>query len=175
MLGLIVAAALSTYAAAALGAPALPLETRRTEVPTVSLLSTVDEGAAVAEDLETATPMGEAGLEGTGCANVDATIRVPEQGGSISGVVEVRGAASIPGFAFYKLEYRGVGPGEPWRAVSAGTQPVCERGCPVESLLGKWDTGLVTPGEYFLRLVVTDTVGNAPLPCVVRVRVLPSG
>jgi hypothetical protein len=40
--------------------------------------------------------------------------------------------------------------------------------------LGTWDTRLVVPGEYALRLVVTDTVGNAPQPCVILVRVLPS-
>ncbi len=45
----------------------------------------------------------------------------------------------------------------------------------MDSDLGFWDTTLVNPGDYGFRLVVTDTAGNAPLPCVRRVRVLPGG
>jgi hypothetical protein len=34
--------------------------------------------------------------------------------------------------------------------------------------LGSWNTATAGPGEYELRLVVVDTIGNYPEPCVVR-------
>jgi hypothetical protein len=88
-------------------------------------------------------------------------------------LVTVAGTANIQNFAFYKYEYIPVSAGVPvagavWRAISAGTDPK------VDEELGIWDTSIVTPGDYAFRLVVTDTAGNAPLPCVLTVRVLPS-
>jgi hypothetical protein len=88
--------------------------------------------------------------------------------------VSVQGTADIPNFAFYKYEYIELAaglpaPGAVWRAISAGTEPK------TDEELGAWDTTLVIPGDYAFRLVVTDTAGNAPLPCVQRVRVLPGG
>jgi hypothetical protein len=32
---------------------------------------------------------------------------------------------------------------------------------------------LVTPGQYAMQLVVTDTLGNAPLPCQILLQVTP--
>ena len=81
--------------------------------------------------------------------------------------MEVRGTADIPSFAFYKIEIRTTEPDSPWRAVTAGTDPI------VDGLLGVWDTSLSQSGPYYLQLVVTDTVGNAPLPCAFEVAVLP--
>jgi hypothetical protein len=40
-----------------------------------------------------------------------------------------------------------------------------------ESRLGYWDTTRLTPGDYALRLVVTDNQGQAADPCVIQVRV----
>ncbi len=41
----------------------------------------------------------------------------------------------------------------------------------MDDTLGAWDTRLIEPGAYLFRLVVTDTSGNAPYPCVIEVEV----
>jgi hypothetical protein len=116
----------------------------------------------------------EAALDSSGCLNPSATLTFPTNGSDLAGVVTVEGTADIANFAFYKYEYIELAGGSPapgavWRAISAWNTPV------VDGELGPWDTTLVIPGEYAFRLVVTDTAGNAPLPCVQRVRVLPGG
>ena len=112
--------------------------------------------------------------QGVGCLNPDATLTSPQDGESISGTVKILGTANIQNFAFYKVEYRSLTPDSSWLTVSAGTVPVCEGKCEISEELGSWDTSLVSPGEYGFRLVVTDTEGNAPLPCEIQVRVLPT-
>jgi hypothetical protein len=37
--------------------------------------------------------------------------------------------------------------------------------------VGFWDTSTLTPGDYQLRLLVTDSQGQSYPPCVVPVRV----
>jgi hypothetical protein len=44
----------------------------------------------------------------------------------------------------------------------------------VQGSLGQWDTTSVPPGDYQLRLVVTDNQGQALPACVISVRVLPA-
>ena len=39
--------------------------------------------------------------------------------------------------------------------------------------LGQWDTGTLAPGDYQLRLVVSDNQGQALPACVITVRVSP--
>lgn len=153
--------------------PALPASARPTPLPTVSLLASPEvvldsEGAAV-----TVTPPSE--LEGgaAACLNTEATISWPTDGEELSGIVEIQGTANIANFAFYKIEYRSVSSDGTWRAIMAGTEPVCEIFCETEDFLGTWDTSLVPAADYLLRLVVTDTSGNAPQPCQIRVRVVP--
>ena len=53
-----------------------------------------------------------------------------------------------------------------WSTIQAGGQVV------VDGTLGLWDTTELTPGDYLLRLVVTDNQGQALPPCVVTVRVV---
>ena len=118
--------------------------------------------------MTTSTPLPAVVVDSAGCANLLATILTPATGESLTGVVEITGTADIANFAFYKYEYISLTAGAVWRAIQAGTQPR------QDGVLGTWDTRLVIPGDYALRLVVTDTVGNAPQPCVILVRVLPS-
>ncbi len=147
--------------------PALPTSSRPTPVPTASLLTTPSEATPVGEStLATPMPLSEGGLDG--CLNPLATLIEPADGDTLEGVVTVRGTANIESFAFYKFEYRDRSPDAPWRAVFADIEPK------VDEELGTWDTTLVNPGEYDVRLVVTDTIGNAPQPCMISVRVLPA-
>jgi hypothetical protein len=149
--------------------PRVPLSARPTAIPTVSLLSSPSPPApAQAPGGLPPTSVPEPGLDGSGCLNPQATLTSPVEGQSLTGMVEVRGTADIVDFALYKYEYRSSSAGSVWRSISAGTQPV------VDGVLGSWDTSLVLPDEYLFRLVVTDTAGNAPLPCVIKLYVAPA-
>jgi hypothetical protein len=173
MLVLVAAGLIATFLAATFGGPAVPISARPTVLPTVSLLKTPVVGGEGQNVEPSSTPMEGEIQEGLGCSNQDATITSPKDGDSINGMVDILGTANILGFAFYKVEIRSFAPGAIWQAIGAGTEPVCER-CNIEQLLARWDTSLVTSGEYLLRLTVMDAVGNAPLPCELRLRVLPA-
>ena len=168
LLALALVLLLATFAATTFLGPAMPASERPTPLPTVSLLATPTFLLEGSEGLTTATPLPTVVVDSAGCVNPQATITTPKTGDSLTGIVEINGTASIPNFAFYKYEYVGRTAGAVWRAIQAGTKPI------QDGVLGTWDTRLVIPGEYALRLVVTDTVGNAPQPCVILVRVLPS-
>jgi hypothetical protein len=168
LLGLALALLAATFFATTVLGPSMPVSERPTALPTVSLLVTATFVQSEAEALMTSTPLPTTEVDSAGCANTLATILTPATGESLTGAVEITGTADIPNFAFYKYEYISLTPGAVWRAIGAGTRTTRD------SLLGTWDTTLVLPGEYALRLVVTDTAGNAPQPCVILVRVLPS-
>jgi hypothetical protein len=168
MLVLVLCGGLATFILSTFVSPAVVGFPVATPLPTISLLSPsalagVTEGAEGVVSSLTAEP----GVAGEGCANPLATLITPKPGETLSGVVDVSGSANIPNFAFYKLEYANPAPGSTWRAISAGVESV------TEGSLGSWDTSLLLPGDYLFRLLVTDTSGNAPMPCVIRVRILP--
>ncbi len=175
MLALVVAALIATFLIATFASPALSASILQTAIPTVSLLTTpsVIENASE-EDFVAATPLNQLPTDSSGCLNPEATITDPLDGDTVSGVIQILGAANIRYFAFYKIEYRSESPDAVWQAISAGTEPVCETWCTETEILGTWDSSLVTPGLYEFRLVVTDPEGNAPLPCTIKLRVLPS-
>jgi hypothetical protein len=173
MLVLVVAGLVATFLAATFGGPAVPISARPTVLPTVSLLKTPEIAGEGGQVEANTTPMEDAIIEGLGCSNPNATITSPKDGDSIRGVVDILGVANIPGFAFYKVEIKSLTADAVWQAIWAGTEPVCEN-CGIEELLARWDTSLVMAGEYIVRLTVMDSVGNAPLPCELQVRVLPA-
>lgn len=169
LLGLALVLLVGTFAATTFLGPAVPASERPTPLPTVSLLATATFVPAEGDQaVTTATPLPTVVVDSAGCANSQATITSPQTGESLTGIIEITGTAEISNFAFYKYEYISRTAGAVWRAIQAGTTTVRE------GLLGTWDTRLVIPGEYALRLVVTDTAGNAPQPCVILVRVMPS-
>ncbi len=169
LLGLALVLLVGTFAATTFLGPAVPASERPTPLPTVSLLATATFVLAEGDQaVTTATPLPTVVVDSAGCANSQATITSPQTGESLTGIIEITGTAEISNFAFYKYEYISRTAGAVWRAIQAGTTTVRE------GLLGTWDTRLVIPGEYALRLVVTDTAGNAPQPCVILVRVMPS-
>lgn len=161
MLVLILAAAAATFVVAIFLVPQIPASLQATAIPTISLLE--PEAAPGSSAESQITP------NGAGCLNENATILSPSSGDEIRGLVEVRGTANIPNFAFYKIEIRPSEPNSVWQVITAGTE-ILEG-----ELLGMWDTDLVENGVYLLQLVVTDTVGNAPLPCTMEIVVLPEG
>jgi hypothetical protein len=119
---------------------------------------------------ETAQPNGTlqpAALpEQSQCVQGQVMISEPQDGAEISDIVTLMGSASIPNFGFYKYEV--ARPGDSvWLTIGGSRTPV------VEGKLGDWDTTTRVPGEYLLRLVVTDNEGNYLPACVIRVRIAP--
>jgi hypothetical protein len=99
-----------------------------------------------------------------GCIAGQVNLTAPVNGDRVSGSVTLRGSANIPNFGFYTYEI--ARPGETiWLPVQVGQQPVSN------DVLGTWDTSSLTPGDYLLRLVVTDNLGNALTPCAIQVTV----
>ncbi len=102
---------------------------------------------------------------GTDCITTTVNILEPKNGDEVSGVVTLKGTASIPNFGFYKYEI--AHPGDTvWLSINAGEKPV------QEDTLGEWVTDVLVPGDYMLRLVVVDNQGNALPACVIQVRVV---
>lgn len=159
MLILILAAAAATFVISTFLVPQFPASPQATAIPTISLLEQ--------EAIQGLTVEPQVTPNGAGCLNESATISSPISGEEIRGLVEVRGTADIPNFAFYKIEIRPAEPSSVWQVITAGTETLSDE------VLGMWDTSLVENGVYLLQLVVTDTAGNAPLPCAIEIVVLP--
>lgn len=99
------------------------------------------------------------------CPHPGVVLTAPGVGAQVRGVVQVSGTAAIDRFKFYKVEL-GIGNNpNTWSFLFSGESPVHG------GLLGQWDTGIVSAGEYTLRLVVVDETGNFPEPCRVTVKV----
>ena len=99
-----------------------------------------------------------------GCAAGQINLISPLNGDRISGSITVQGTADIPNFGFYTLQI--AHPGDViWLPIQVGQKPV------KNDVLGTWDTSSLTPGEYMLKLVVTDNVGNVLTPCAIQVMV----
>lgn len=134
--------------------------------PTADLLATptitIPPEAALSQVEET-TSVEEASTS-AGCIPEEVLITSPEEGASISGVVEIRGTVDVTNFGFYKFEISQVGT-DSWLTIQAGEEIV------QKDKLGTWDTSHLEPGNYNLRLVVVDNEGAHREPCVVSVYV----
>jgi hypothetical protein len=138
--------------------------------PTLNLLATATttlssstppaEGTAVVTaEVETA------GGQPEGCIPNQVVISSPLDGDQVSGEVSLIGTANIPNFGFYKYEI--ARPGETvWLPIQVGEE------VRQEELLGTWDTSTLDPGDYSLRLIVTDNQGNSLPACTITVRVI---
>ena len=103
----------------------------------------------------------------TGCVPGQLEWTSPLPMAEVNGSVELRGTVNIPNLGFYKYEYQQQGTNE-WIPISAGNRPVND-----ELLGSRWSTSQLTPGMYFLRLVVSDNQNRLLQPCVIEVKVIP--
>ncbi len=164
---LIVALFCTEFFLATFIAPNLPAA-QFLSTPTLNLLATPTGTLSPAIMTQYANlPAAAPTLGATGCAPGQAIITSPQPGEELKGTVELIGTANLPNFGFYKLEVAPIG-GSNWAIFSAGSKTV------KNGALGKWNTTAITPGEYQLRLVVTDNQGLPQPPCVVPVRVIPT-
>lgn len=146
-------------------APSLPA-TDMLATPTLDLLltpaGTLSPADATRAALSPVTQEVPSGM--SGCIPEQIMITFPEPGDPVSGIVKITGTANVPNFGFYKYEVARLGTQE-WATISANREPK------VNTELGDWNTSSLTNGDYFLRLVITDNVGEALEPCVIAVRV----
>jgi hypothetical protein len=105
-------------------------------------------------------------VDSSGCKNPNATLTAPKSGERIAGAYEVHGTANIPNLAFYKFEISGAGTDGQWLSLGVGTKPV------VNGTLGSFDATAREGGNYAFRLVVLDSSGNSPPPCVVTISIV---
>jgi hypothetical protein len=89
----------------------------------------------------------------------------PKVGDEISGKVQLTGTVNIPNLGFYKYEFSQPGT-DVWSTIAAGNKNK------INDILGNWDTTLLVPGDYLLRLVVADSQNQLFPACVVSVRVV---
>lgn len=146
--------------------PALPSATFMA-TPTLDMLNPSSGTLSTSPDnLMTAVPpIGASGSSASGCVPDQIILTSPEAGALVSGTVDLVGTVNIPDFGFYKYEFSSQD-AENWATISAG------REIKVNTDLGLWDTSALIPGDYQLRLVVTDNQGQAYPPCVIPVRVV---
>jgi hypothetical protein len=102
----------------------------------------------------------------SGCIPDQLIITSPKPGAEVSGAIELVGTVNIPNFGFYKYEVAPQG-GDTWATISAGREAV------VNNTIGRWDTSALTPGDYQLRVVVTDNQGQSLPACVIPIQVKP--
>ncbi len=145
--------------------PGLPLDTFL-GTPTLDLISTPTGTLSVEMMTQFANPIPKVALNSTGCTPDQIEITSPNPGEEIKGAIELIGTVNIPNFGFYKYEVASQG-SNTWATISAGRATVNE------GSLGRWDTTTLTPGDYQLRLVVTDNQGQSLPVCIVPVRIVP--
>jgi hypothetical protein len=101
----------------------------------------------------------------TGCVPGEITFSSPQPGDEVQGKVTLTGTVSVQSFGFYKYEYAPQG-SDTWATIAAGDKIV------VDNELGRWDTSQLVPGDYQLRLLVTNNLGEALPACILPVRVI---
>lgn len=104
-------------------------------------------------------------IQATGCIPGQIDITSPKPGDTLKGSIQLVGTANVPNFGFYKYEFAPLG-SDNWATIVAYNQAV------QDNKLGNWDTSTITPGDYQLRLVVSDNQGNNLPECVIPVRII---
>jgi membrane peptidoglycan carboxypeptidase len=77
-------------------------------------------------------------------------IQSPADGSTVSGIVAISGRAASNDFQAYILEYSASASPGTSTTISNGTAPVSN------GLLGTWDTTVLPPGQYILKLTMRD-------------------
>ncbi|KAF0111616.1 MAG: hypothetical protein FD147_797 [Chloroflexi bacterium] len=87
----------------------------------------------------------------------------PQEGGSITGKVELTGTVNVSNLGFYKVEYTPID-GDNWVSIVSGNDLITDA-----PFGGSWDTKNLTPGDYKFRLVVFNGKEEALPDCTIKV------
>ncbi len=134
--------------------------------PTLDLISTPTGTLSAEMMTQFSGQVPQVAASTTGCVAGQVAITFPQPGDEVKGAIELSGTVNIPNFGFYKYEVAPAG-SDTWATISAGRTIVND------GSLGRWDATALTPGDYQLRLVVTDNQGQTLPACVVPVQVVP--
>jgi hypothetical protein len=156
-------------------APALP-KLHLLSTPTIDVLATQTATLAQTGIAGNATP---SVLNGTvsaqtatstppaeGCIPGQLEWTFPKPGDELSGSVILKGTVNVLNLGFYKYEYSQAGSNK-WFTIAAGNKAVTLP----DNTLGNWNTSQVVPGDYLLRLVVSDNTNKLMPACVVPVKI----
>ncbi len=142
----------------------------RIATPTIDLASTpipANGESAGLDPTSQAQQQTQTAIALTGCIPGQLEWIDPVEGVEVSGSVDLKGTVNVPNLGFYKYEYR-FQSDETWTPISAGNKPIIE-----DLFAGRWNTAQLQPGNYFLRLVVSDNQNNLLKPCEIELKVLP--
>lgn len=146
---------------------AIPLLTPTLDLlatPTTTLAPTPSPLGGTPPAITATLPAQPVAPVGNACIPGQVVITFPQEGGQISGIVEILGTVNIPNFGFYKLEMKR--PEETtWLTILAGNE------IKQEAVLGAWNTSLLPPGNYQLSLVAVDNQGASQAPCIVQINI----
>jgi hypothetical protein len=140
------------------------------QTPTVSVLTTPAGTFAVAGETEPEeiSPLStQAVVEAGGCAPGVLDWSFPQAGDLVSGVVKLKGTANLSNLGFFKYEFSEVS-SDSWTTIAAMNVQRID-----EELDGSWNTQALVPGDYRLRLVMTDNENQTLPACEITVRVTP--
>jgi hypothetical protein len=125
----------------------------------------IDELAGNEPEVADTTPNVGNNTTGEGCIPGIVEWSKPIQSEEVNGTIELAGTVNIPDLGFFKYEYATIS-GNEWTTIAAvNTQKNDET-------FGNWDTSLLVPGDYKLRLVVSNNQGLSMPPCEVIIRIL---
>jgi hypothetical protein len=144
-------------------APSYPM-TDMLPTPTLDLMTTPTATLAPGVVAPLVVPTISADIS-SGCIPGSIDWTSPFPGEEINGVVELVGTVDVLNLGFYKYEFSTPGQ-DNWTTIAGGNVKK------VEESLGVWDTGQRLPGDYLLRLVVTNNEGTALPPCIIPVEVM---
>ncbi|OGO51679.1 MAG: hypothetical protein A2148_09955 [Chloroflexi bacterium RBG_16_68_14] len=88
--------------------------------------------------------------EQTKPSDLPVAITSPANAATVRGVITITGRAASSKFVSYRLEYRSDTPRGDWTLITESASPVSD------GTLGSWDTRLLPPTLYTIRLVVVD-------------------
>jgi hypothetical protein len=151
--------------------PVYPLDKEIIPTPTIDLNITPTVSTESTNNNITATPDLTAAPTAVtklavGCTPGQIEWTFPKAGGEISGKVDLKGTVNVPNLGFYKYEFSQAGV-ENWLTIAAGNE-----NNKVDAVLGTWDTTLLIPGDYQLRLVVADNQNQLMPACVIPIRII---
>lgn len=161
---LVVLIGLSQFCLVTFVAPYLPASAVLS-TPTLSLTQPVGPSLQLAASPANATVAPPPGS--IGCIPDQLIFTAPQPGDQVKGKVALRVTVNFPDLGFFKYEYAAVG-SDAWMTIAADNKNL------IDSELNIWDTSLLIPGDYQLRLVVTNNLGETLPPCIIPVRVLAS-
>jgi len=141
--------------------------------PTIDLLAT-PTATLVSGTKPAVTPTGislaTAVVTEVGCNPGVIEWTFPKNGGTLQGTVELKGTVQVPNLGYYKYEYSPLGQ-DKWVTIAAGSEKITDK--PLGGS-NAWNTAQtdITPGDYRLRLVVSDNQNKVLPACVINVRII---